>query len=113
MNIEPSFKTAALAGAWFAVGGIPVELWTDGNHGLTTLQSNLLMLGFGVFFFFLPCYFLVLGRHEPFEIDWIMEPSERARYAVIVKRMLVWMFSASAALMLWAGLSALSAMLRR
>ncbi|WP_431262606.1 hypothetical protein ACQ859_21085 [Roseateles chitinivorans] len=101
MNIQPSLGTAAAAGAWLALWGVPFELWLDKQEGLSTLQSNLLLLGFGLFFFLLPAYFFVLGRGEPFEWDWMFDPEERARQAVLVKRMGAWFLSGGVVMAIW------------
>ena len=84
-----------------AVGAIPFEHWMDGLQGLSTFQSNLLMMAFGALFLVLPGYFGVLGPGASFQSDWPLHASERARYGGVVKRMLVWFLSAGTVFALW------------
>ncbi|MGE5865212.1 MAG: hypothetical protein ACM32J_08935 [Rhizobacter sp.] len=100
MNIEPSFKTAALAGVWAASWGILLDEWPDGLHPSTT-HADLLNLTFFVLGFALPMYFLVMGRHQPFERGWWRHASERARHNAMAKRMLVWLLSAGVVGAIW------------
>lgn len=101
MNIEPSQKTAAAAGVWAAIGGMSFEYWMATQTSMTQLTTNPLWGGFMLLFIMLPLYFLVLGRQAPFGRDWIKDPAERARYAVGVKRVLIWVLSGGVVAACW------------
>ncbi|WAC75077.1 hypothetical protein OU995_10415 [Roseateles sp. SL47] len=101
MTIEPNPRTAAAAGVWAAIGGMSFETWHAAQTSLTPLTSNLMWGGFMLIFVLLPLYFLVIGRQAPFGRDWVKDPAERARYAVSVKRMLVWLGSGALVAVLW------------
>src|SRR5437870_7166749 len=102
MTIKATQCTAAIAGAWAAFGLVPFEMWMHRHSGGSQLSNNLLWLSAAVVFFLLPGYFLVLGSdNEPFSRTWFLDPEERARYAVITKRVFVWFVSAGAIGSLW------------
>lgn len=53
-------------------------------------------------FLFIPVYYLVLGKAtEAFDRLWFIDPEERARYAVVVKRMLIWFVTAGVVGSFW------------
>jgi len=104
MDIKPSLKTAAIAGAWLAFGAVPFERWMDKQQGLSALQGNLLFLAFALLFLLLPFYFLVLRRQAPFARDWMFDPEERARYAVVAKRMVAWFLAGAVVLAAWSAI---------
>ena len=78
-------------------------MWMDKHGPSSTLASNTLWLLAAAVFLFIPVYFLVFGRHEPFQPNWFMNKEERARYGVIAKRMFVWFVSAGAVGVAWSG----------
>lgn len=104
MNFQPTQKTAALAGAWTVLGFIPFEMWMERHGPFSVWASNTLWLMAAAVLFFIPVYFLVFGRHEPFQPNWFANKDERARYGVIFKRMFVWFVSAGAVGVVWSGL---------
>lgn len=100
--MEPTRKTAALAGIWTALGIVPFDAWIERHAQSSTLEQNMLWLLALVVFLFVPGYFLVLGRNtEPFERTWFVDASERERYGVVFRRMLVWFASAGAFALAW------------
>jgi hypothetical protein len=102
MHIEASHKSAAIAGAWTVFGLVPFEMWMDHHKTPSVLANNVLWLAATAVFFFVPCYLLVLGHgNEPFSRTWFLDPEERARYGVIVKRVLIWFVSAGAVGVVW------------
>ncbi|MBI3523519.1 MAG: hypothetical protein HY066_03150 [Betaproteobacteria bacterium] len=102
MTIKATHTTAAIAGAWAVFGLVPFEMWMDRYSGGAQLLNNMLWLSAAAVFFLLPGYFLVLGGdNEPFRRTWFLDPEERARYAVITKRMFVWFVSAGAIGSIW------------
>ena len=104
MNVQPTYGTAALAGAWTVLGLVPFEIWMETYGPSSTLATNALWLIALAVFFFIPVYFLVFGRHEPFQPNWFMNNEERTRYVVIAKRMLIWFASAGVAGAAWSGI---------
>ena len=102
MRFEPSNRSAAAAGAWSALGLVPFEAWMDRLGRISTLEHNLLWGGAVVVFFLGPAYFLVLGHgSEPFARTWFLDAGERARYAVVAKRMVTWFVSAAVVGICW------------
>jgi hypothetical protein len=104
LNLQPTQKTAAVAGAWTVLGFVPFEMWMERHGPASTIASNILWLAAFAIFLFLPVYFLVFGKHKPFQRDWFINKEERARYGVIVKRMFIWFVSAGAFGAAWSGL---------
>ena len=86
------------------LGFIPFDMWMERHGPSSVLASNTLWLLAAAVFLFIPVYFLVFGRHEPFQRDWFMNKEERARYGVITKRMFVWFVSAGAVGIVWSGI---------
>ncbi|MBS0176218.1 MAG: hypothetical protein JSR64_19475 [Nitrospira sp.] len=103
MPIEASQKSAALAGAWASFGLVPTESWLDlHKNTMPVASSNVLWLIAALVFFLVPGYMFVIGSSSaPFSRLWFLEPEERARYAVVAKRMFVWFVSAGATGVLW------------
>lgn len=101
MPVAPTNRTAALAGAWCAIGFIPYEAWQENHSTASVATSNVGFLVFLAVFVLVPAYFFVLGHgSQPFSRDWFLQPEERARYAVVVKRMLSWFLAAGAVMVL-------------
>ena len=66
------------------------------------MEQNVLWLLALAVLLFVPGYFLVLGRDtEPFGRTWFLNSDERARYGVVLRRMLVWLLSAGVVGLLW------------
>ena len=104
MDIEPSQKTAALAGIWCVFGGIPFDHWLDQQH-MGTLENNIAGLAAAAIFLFIPVIYFVIGRNnEPFSRTWFLDPEQRARYSVIAMRGLCWFFSAAVFGVIWSSL---------
>jgi hypothetical protein len=102
MAIQPSHRTAAIAGAWAALGFVSYDAW-DKAHPTTHnfLRSSLFLLMI-VVFFLVPFIYFVLGRGSaPFSHTWFLDPVQRARYGVIAKRMFTWFVGALVAGMVW------------
>ena len=96
-------KTAALAGAWAALGLALLDVWIDKNAALASSTRDVLWLLMLALFVALPFYFMVLGTgQKPFSRNWISNPEERARYGVIAARVLVWLIAAAAVGAAWA-----------
>jgi hypothetical protein len=97
LAIEPSYRSAAFAGLWSALGLVPYDAWLhhDAAHAATYGSVGwFVMLGL---FVYLPGYHLVFGRGATrFGRDWLSDAAERRRYLEIVKRLLVWLVVAGA-----------------
>lgn len=66
------------------------------------MEQNVLWVLALALLLFVPGYFLVLGSDtEPFERTWFLDSSERARYGVVFRRMLIWLLSAGVVGLLW------------
>lgn len=103
--MEATPKSAALAGAWTVLGLVPFEAWIERHALFTTTLHDLLWLIAIAVFFVVPGYFMVLGAdQEPFRRDWIADPEQRARYAVVTKRMVVWFSSAAVVGTIWSSI---------
>lgn len=90
-----------LAGAWAAFGLVPFDAWMSHRH-LSVLENNLFWLCAIAVFLLIPFVYFVNGREtEPFRRTWFMDTEERARYWVVVKRMLFWLLGALIFGMLW------------
>jgi hypothetical protein len=94
VDLQPTPRTAAVAGAWAVFGMVPFEMWITAHQPTSIWVSNILWLVAAILFLFIPGYLLVLGRHKPFSPSWFVDPAERTRYGVVVKRMLAWLVSA-------------------
>ena len=102
MRIEASSKSAAVAGAWSAFGLVPVDAWLEHHKSISVLTHNLVFLSAAAIFLFVPGYFLVIGHKTgSFSPVWFLHREERARYGVVVKRMLVWFLAAGAFGTVW------------
>ncbi len=101
MPLEPTNRSAALAGAISGLGLVVHEVWEKHHPAASVTAHNFAFLIFAVACLALPCYFLVFGQGtRSFNPAWLREPSERARYLVVVKRMLCWFLAAGATLSL-------------
>ena len=108
MSITASRKTAAIAGAWAVFGLLPFDSWMEHHKASSVLLHNSLWLAALAVFLFVPAYVFVLGRgNAPFSRTWFLDRAERARYGVIVGRMLVWFASAAAFGLIWSALFSL------
>ena len=68
----------------------------------TAIAQNIWWLSALVVLLVVPGYFLVIGRDtEPFDRAWFLDVAERARYGVVLRRMLVWFSSTGAVGLLW------------
>jgi hypothetical protein len=95
LNIEPTNRTAALAGIWTSLGLTPFEVWLDASKFSSALAYNLTWLSLAAVFFVLPAFFFVIGRDTAgFTRLWILDPMERAKYWRVVRWMFVWFVSA-------------------
>ena len=101
MNIQATQTTAAIAGVWSAFGLVPMDAWRTHHQASLGLWYNVLFLGALAVFFFIPFYFLVIGRGSSFRRTWILEPAERAKYWEYSKRGFVWLVSTAACGALW------------
>jgi hypothetical protein len=98
MYIEPTNRTAAIAGIWSSMGLVPFDAWIEQAKFGSVLTYNLMWLSGSAVFFFLPVLFFVIGRNTgAFSRAWILDHKERAAYWIVVKRMFVWFVSAGAA----------------
>jgi hypothetical protein len=96
-----------LAGAWCVFGFVPFETWMSRQH-MTVLANNLFWLCAALVFLIVPFVYLVLGRDtKPFSRTWFMDSEERARYWVVVQRMLFWFLGASVFGILWSAVLSL------
>jgi len=102
MTIEPSNRTAAIAGAWAASGMVPFEAWFHAHPATPAILKGSLFLFMLAIFLFVPGIYLVNGRGSvPFKRMWFRDPEERARFATASKRTFVWFVSAAATGVLW------------
>lgn len=89
------------AGAWAAFGLVPFDAWMSHQH-ISALENNLFWLCAFLVFVLIPFVYFVNGREiEPFRRTWFADKDERARYWVVVKRMLFWLLGALIFGMLW------------
>jgi len=101
--MRASSKTAALAGAWWAFGMVPVDFWMERHKGMSVLAHNLLFISAAGIFFFVPGYLLVIGRgNASFKVLWFMSSEERTRYRAVVVRILIRFLSAAVVGTVWA-----------
>jgi hypothetical protein len=73
----------------------------DRHSPASTLGSNILWLVALAVFLFVPAYFFVFGKHQPFSPNWFTDKAERTRYAIIGKRMFVWFITAGVVGSIW------------
>ena len=74
----------------------------------SSLSNNALWLVAIAVFFVVPVYCFVIGiGNAPFGTTWFLDVEERARYGVIVRRMLAWFASAVVFGLLWSTLLSL------
>jgi hypothetical protein len=105
MTIEPTTKSAALAGAWAVFGLVPLDAWQEHHKSISVLAYNLSFLAASAVFLFIPVYLFVIGPDSgPFSRAWFLSQEERSRYGVIVKRMFVWFLCAGAFGIVWSPL---------
>jgi len=107
MPLQPTNTTAALAGVWAMVGLASFEAWLEGQGFAAAGAGSALWLLAVAVFFFVPVYFLVLGRQEPFGRAWFLDREERARYGVVARRIAAWFLSAGATGAVWTLVGAL------
>ena len=102
MELKASNRSAFFAGIWSALTLVPFEAWMDQHRSNSVLSNNLLWFIGMAAFFFVPAYFFVIGRENgPFSRSWFMDPEQRARYAVIMKRGLIWFLGACVTGVMW------------
>jgi hypothetical protein len=102
MRIKATPVSAALAGVWSALGLVPLDNWAEHHQSVTALQYNLAFLAGVLVFLFAPGYLFVVGADAgPFSRAWFLRKEERGRYAVVVKRMLIWFFAAGVFGVVW------------
>ncbi len=98
MNVEPSYRTAAGAGLWSAIGLVAFDVWLDHNKSVSALSNNLAWFLVLALFLYVPGYFLVVGAGGArFGRAWLSDAAERRRYLGVVKRVLVWLVCAGIA----------------
>jgi hypothetical protein len=101
MTFTPTNRTAALAGAWCAIGIIPFDAWEEHNKLATVTSHNIAFAAFAVVFLVVPAYFLVFGHgSKAFGLTWFSNQEERNRYLVLFKRILSWFLAAGAVMAL-------------
>jgi hypothetical protein len=94
MKVEPTNKTAALAGAWSVFGLVPLEQWMN-HSALSALEQNLYWICGCVVFLIVPAIYFVVGRkNAPTSRTWFLDPDQRAQRLVIAKRGFCWLVSA-------------------
>ena len=82
MRLTASNTTAALAGAWSALGFGLFEAWMEHRSPSSASAANLLWFAALAVFLFLPGYLFIIGRdNAPFGRTWFLDTEERARYA--------------------------------
>jgi len=91
MRITPSSKTAAIAGVWTSIGMSVGDAWPGHAQSGSGLAGDLAWFSGAAVFFYLPVFFLVIGRHTyAFSRLGLLDPKERVAYGPVMKRMLVW-----------------------
>lgn len=93
INVQPTPKTAALAGAGAGFGLVPFELMTERLSPSTPLAENLLFLTTAALVL-IPVYLFVLGKQEPVQPRGFFYIGHSAPQRACIKRMLVWFISA-------------------
>ena len=102
MELKASNGSAALAGIWSALTLVPFDTWMEHHRSGSVLTANLLWLAGAAAFFLIPAYYFVIGRDSgPFSRLWFTDPAERTRYAVVVKRMLIWFLCTATVGVFW------------
>jgi hypothetical protein len=100
--IEPSHRSAAIAGAWSALGLVPADAWLQNDKTTSGLLHSLLWLLMLVVFFVVPFYYLVIGSNaRKFTRLWFLDSEERGRYGAVAKRGFIWFVSCVLAGTLW------------
>ncbi|WP_156401429.1 hypothetical protein [Duganella sp. Root1480D1] len=96
MSIDPTKRSAALAGAWCTFGMVPFELWTDRHPFDSLLTKNAVTLIAFAAFLVIPVVFFVIGRIAgPFSRTWFLDPVEGAQVEIITRRMFCWFLGAA------------------
>jgi hypothetical protein len=102
VTIEPSSRTATVAGAWSVLGFIPFDAWLASHPNAPASVTTALWAIVAVVFLFVPMFFLVIGRGSaPFGRLWFLDAIERARYGVVARRLLIWFLSAAVSGTVW------------
>ena len=102
MRIEPSHRTAAIAGAWAAFGLVPYDAWDKAHVTNHHFLRSLLLLLVATVFFIVPFIYVVLGRGPtPYSHTWFLDPQQRARFGVVARRMFSWFVGAAVTGLIW------------
>ncbi|KQV84967.1 hypothetical protein ASD15_07470 [Massilia sp. Root351] len=73
------------------MGLVTSDAWFEHARFASVLAHDLAWLSVFAVFFFLPVLYFVIGCHTgAVSRGWFFDPSERAGYLVVVKRMLAW-----------------------
>ncbi len=102
LQITPSKTTAAMAGAWSALGLTAFE-WLDKGMKASASASthNLMFAGALLMFLVLPCSVLVIGKGAGrTSLLWFLDKEERQRQHQAFGRMLVWFVFAGSVMLL-------------
>lgn len=93
LKSPPTYRSAAIAGAFAGITLVPLETWLDGaGHSLPLWQRNSIWLCALIALFALPIYFFVMGR-QPILTSrlWFTDPEQRSRAFNFTKRGVVYM----------------------
>jgi hypothetical protein len=95
MIAQPSKLSSALAGLWSGIGFAAFVTISKQAADDSILKNDFIWLVVFAVFLALPVLYFVYGRRGPgLSKNWINVPEERARYFVMVQRMMVWLASA-------------------
>ena len=94
--LTPTHTTAAIAGAWSALGFVPLDIWSSHHKASSSvLLYDLVWLATAVVFLFLPLRFFVIGS-ERIGRAWFLNPDSRRTFGKQLVRGFVWLISAAA-----------------
>ena len=92
MTVEPTYRTAFLAGLWSSLGLALFYFWLEHNETVSPLVRNVVWFVVLGLFIYLPGYYVVVGASASrFGRNWLSIASERQRYLAIVKRIALWL----------------------
>jgi hypothetical protein len=93
--IEPTHRTAAVAGIVSGIGTLPLE-WLERSDVAVSIVGKVLWV-LAVVVVIAPLRYLVFGAGAaPFPRTWLFDSLERRRYAEVAKRGFIWLVTFAA-----------------
>jgi hypothetical protein len=114
MPVEPSDRTAMVAGVWSALGFVPIGEWLEDSHAESGVLRGIAWLTLAIAFLWAPMRYLVVGMPAaPFGRFWMFDAEERKRNWKVTRRGLIWFLTAATVGSVWSLiLGACAALLR-